>query len=87
MKGVLYNVYKDGLCIGDYTAAELHKKLGINLKTLYGYVGTGIVYRKHYTFQRSYSRPAEKLTKEELLAEWDRWRKIVNPEAVDYVRN
>lgn len=91
MKEALYSTYKDGKYIGDYKAAKLHEKIGISPKVLYKYVSKGMPYKKHYTFKRRYTNltntPVKNLTKEELLLEWDRWRKIVNPEAVNYVRS
>lgn len=86
-KEAIYAAYKDGRYIGDYKTQQLHEKLGINPRTLYTCVSKCLPYKKHYTFKRKWSgnsnaTPARKLTYEDLRMEWDRIRKVLNPNAI-----
>lgn len=80
MKPVKYAVFYDDEYIGDFTAEELRKKIGITAKVLYGYVNKGISYKKHYTFERD--GQVTRLTADDaLMKEWERVRMLLNPKA------
>lgn len=80
MKESIYKAYKDRKYIGDFTSVELHKMIGINQRTLYAYAVNNFPYKKIYKFEKKIT--LSDMTNEELCAEWDRVRKMLNPEAV-----
>jgi len=78
MKESLYSTYKDGKYIGDFTSSELNKMIGIKPSTLYSYISNGYPYR-NYSFQK---KSEGTMTIEQFRSEWDRVRKLLNPNAV-----
>lgn len=80
MKPVKYEVFEDDEYIGDFTAEELRKKIGITAKTLYGYVNKDMKYKKHYIFERS-CQVTRLTVNDKLMKEWDRVRLLLNPKA------
>lgn len=73
-----YRLYKNGCYIGEFYANELFKMINITSKTFYSCVENGDTY-KCYKFKEK----NEYYTREylELLNEWDKYRKILNPHA------
>ena len=54
--------------------------IGINQRTLYAYAVNNFPYKKIYKFEKKIT--LSDMTTEEILEEWDRVRKWLNPKAV-----
>lgn len=82
MKESIYSTYKGKKYLGDFTPSELYKMVGIKPVTLYSYVNKELVFRGTYTFKKGKKDNLKDMTTEEILEEWDKVRKWLNPEAV-----
>jgi len=80
MKKSIYALYKDEKYLGDFTSSELEKMIGIKPATLYSCVSADYPFQRIYTFKRKSG--SKEITSDELRREWDRVRKLLNPEAV-----
>lgn len=79
-----YKLFKNGKYVGTFYASEICEMTGITAKVFYNYVTNKWLYKGCYTFEKvqEINYTQEEL---ELMKQWDKYRKILNPNAKETV--